>query len=118
MDDGELDIGQGWIRAAFWITNKILKETFPDEYKTMAATQINLIREISTLVGEINEKVDAMIEARKVANVIEDEYEKAMAYYGVAESLFAIRRPIDRLEEIVDNSMWPLPKYREILFIN
>lgn len=97
---------------------KILKETFPDEYKTMAATQINLIREISTLVGEINEKVDAMIEARKVANVIEDEYEKAMAYYGVAESLFAIRWPIDRLEEIVDNSMWPLPKYREILFIN
>ena len=97
---------------------KILKETFPDEYKTMAATQINLIRKISTLVGEINEKVDAMIEARKVANVIEDEYEKAMAYYGVAESLFAIRRPIDRLEEIVDNSMWPLPKYREILFIN
>ena len=69
-------------------------------------------------MGEINEKVDAMIEARKVANVIEDKYEKAMAYYGVAESLFAIRWPIDRLEEIVDNSMWPLPKYREILFIN
>ena len=59
-----------------------------------------------------------MIEARKAANKIEDEYEKALAYHEIAESLFAIRRPIDKLEEIVDNNTWPLPKYREILFIN
>ena len=43
---------------------------------------------------------------------------KAKAYHEIAESLFAIRRPIDKLEEIVDNDMWPLPKYRELLFIN
>ena len=59
-----------------------------------------------------------MIEARKRANTIENEYEKAKAYHEIAESLFAIRRPIDKLEEIVDNDMWPLPKYRELLFIN
>ena len=59
-----------------------------------------------------------MIEARKSANTIENEYEKAKAYHEIAESRFAIRRPIDKLEEIVDNDMWPLPKYRELLFIN
>ena len=62
--------------------------------------------------------VAKMIEARKSANTIENEYEKAKAYHEIAESLFAIRRPIDKLEEIVDNDMWPLPKYRELLFIN
>jgi glutamine synthetase len=59
-----------------------------------------------------------MIEARKEANVITSEYEKAKAYYLIAESLFGIRTLVDTLEEIVDNDMWPLPKYRELLFIN
>ncbi len=59
-----------------------------------------------------------MVDARKAANKIENEYEKAKAYYDIAESLFAIRRPIDKLEEVVDNDMWPLPKYRELLFIS
>ena len=49
---------------------------------------------------------------------IEDEYLKAKAYHEIAESLFKLRRSIDKLEEIVDNDMWPLPKYRELLFIN
>ena len=59
-----------------------------------------------------------MVDARKAANKIEDEREKALAYHEIAESLFAIRRPIDKLEEVVDNDLWPLPKYRELLFIN
>jgi glutamine synthetase len=59
-----------------------------------------------------------MVEARKKANKLEDEYSKACAYHAIAESLPAIRKPIDKLEEIVDNDTWPLPKYRELLFIN
>ena len=59
-----------------------------------------------------------MKEARKAANKIEDGYEKALAYHEIAESFPALRRPIDKLEELVDNKMWPLPKYREMLFIS
>ena len=67
---------------------------------------------------EVRERVEAMVEARKKANPLENEYEKAKAYHEIAESLFAIRRPIDKLEEAVDDDLWPLPKYRELLFIN
>ena len=59
-----------------------------------------------------------MKEARKKANAIENEYEKAKAYHEIAEALFDLRKPIDKLEEIVDNKSWPLPKYREMLFIS
>ena len=61
---------------------------------------------------------DSTLPMRKKANAIEDEYEKALAYHEIAESLTAIRKPIDKLEEVVDNSLWPLPKYRELLFIS
>ena len=57
-------------------------------------------------------------EARKKANAIEDIYRKAVAYHEIAESLADLRKPIDKLEDIVDNKMWPLPKYRELLFIS
>ena len=59
-----------------------------------------------------------MLEACAAADAIEDEYTKAQAYYEIAESLSALRDPIDKLEEIVDNDIWPLPKYRELLFIS
>ena len=49
---------------------------------------------------------------------IEAEYEKAVAYYGIAQEINALRKPIDSLEELVDNKLWPLPKYRELLFIS
>jgi glutamine synthetase len=62
--------------------------------------------------------VDAMIEARKVANKIESEREKAIVYHDkIAPMLEEIRYHIDKLELIVDNQMWTLPKYRELLFI-
>ena len=50
--------------------------------------------------------------------LIGNDYERALAYHEIAESFPALRRPIDKLEEVVDNKMWPLPKYRELLFIN
>lgn len=97
---------------------KSIKSCFPDNYESMAAVQISVSKKISELVGDINAKVEAMISARAKANSIDDEYKKALAYHEVAESLFSIRKSIDELEEITDNDLWPLPKYREILFIN
>ena len=101
------------------LTNlKLMKELFPDDYERKARTEIEIINKVSELVEDIRRKVDDMVEARKAANQIESEYGKAVAYHAIADSLFAIRKPIDELEEVVDNDMWPLPKYRELLFIN
>ena len=92
------------------------KEVFGDI--SLCSTELEIVREISALISEVNTKVDAMVEARKAANKITDEYGKAVAYHEIAESLNAMRRPIDKLEELVDNELWPLPKYRELLFIS
>jgi glutamine synthetase len=63
-------------------------------------------------------EVDKMIDARKAANKIVSEREKAIAYHDtVAPAIETIRYHIDKLELMVDNEMWPLPKYRELLFI-
>ncbi len=96
----------------------LMKEVWPDSFKEKAGVALELADQVSALVQEIRTKVDAMVEARKKANRMEDEYSKACAYHEIAESLPGIRQPIDRLEEIVDNDTWPLPKYRELLFIN
>nr|MCR5547338.1 glutamine synthetase type III [Bacteroidales bacterium] len=82
------------------------------------STEVELVKKISTLVNDIYAQCDEMVEARKTANHIVDEYEKAVAYHGIADMLFKLRRPIDKLEEVVDNKLWPLPKYRELLFIS
>ena len=77
-----------------------------------------LIEEIAEHTIYITGHVDAMVEARKNANKISDEREKAIAYHDtIAPMLEQIRYHIDKLELIVDNRMWPLPKYRELLFI-
>ena len=95
-----------------------MKEVFADNYSAMAGVSMGLVTNISELVTDLRQQVDAMVEARKKANAIDDEYKKALAYHEIAESLFPLRKTIDKLEEIVDNDMWPLPKYRELLFIN
>ena len=77
-----------------------------------------LIEEIAEHTIYITGHVDAMTEARKSANKISDERDKAIAYHDtIAPMLEQIRYHIDKLELIVDNRMWPLPKYRELLFI-
>jgi glutamine synthetase len=81
-------------------------------------TEMLILNDINKYVEEVRVKATAMKEARKAANMIEDEYKRALAYHEIAESLFALRKPIDRLEELVDNKLWPLPKYRELLFIS
>ncbi len=83
-----------------------------------ASADIELIKKIQEHTAAIQSLTYEMVEARKVANKIEDEREKAIAYHdSVAEKFDHIRKHIDRLEEVVDNQIWPLPKYRELLFI-
>lgn len=66
----------------------------------------------------IKAETEAMVEARRVANRIESEREKAIAYHDtVIPRMETIRYHIDKLELMIDNEMWPLPKYRELLFI-
>ena len=96
----------------------LMKDVYGTGYKKMAGVSMEFASEISELVNKLRTQVDDMVEARKKANKIEDEYKKAKAYHEIAESLFPLRKTIDKLEEIVDNDMWPLPKYRELLFIN
>lgn len=98
---------------------KGLKEIFNEkEYKELAAERLALIKEISERVAIIGNKVEEMIEARKVANKIEHAREMAIEYSNKVFPYFEeIRYHIDKLELIVDNEMWPLPKYRELLFI-
>ena len=82
------------------------------------AGNLAIIREISERTTYIKEHVDAMVEARRVANKIEGERAKAVAYHDtIAPMLEQIRYHIDKLELIVDDQMWTLPKYRELLFI-
>ncbi|MBS1234024.1 MAG: glutamine synthetase type, partial [Bacteroidetes bacterium] len=87
------------------------------EFKQIASGQIDLIKAISEHVNHIGTKVSEMIEARKVVNKIEDERQKALEYSTkVFCYLEDIRYHVDKLELIVDDEFWPLPKYRELLF--
>ena len=77
-----------------------------------------IIKEIAERTSTIEKGVEELVEARKKANKIEDEHQKAIAYHDTVEPwLDCIRYEIDKLELIVDDSLWPLPKYRELLFI-
>ncbi len=95
-----------------------LKGVFaPDEYEALSAGPKHLIAEMSRHLSQVHTMVEAMVEARKQANRIEDMRERAYAYHdAVLPWLGKIRYHVDRLERIVDDQMWPLPKYRELLF--
>ena len=89
-----------------------------EEAEHLSSENLAIIRKISEHTIYIKEHVDAMVEARKVANKIADEREKAIAYHdNISPMLEQIRYHIDKLELIVDDQMWTLPKYRELLFI-
>lgn len=97
---------------------KGLRDVFGDtEYKKLAGARLELIKSISAHITAIKAKVYDMTEARKVANKVEDPREKASQYaLKVFPFIDEIRYQIDKLEQIVDNELWPLPKYRELLF--
>lgn len=95
-----------------------LQTLFGDRYKEMAGCDLDTIENISYHMSQIKATVSEMVNARKKANTITSEREKAIAYHdNVVPAMEAIRRHIDKLELRVDNEMWPLPKYRELLFI-
>ena len=96
-----------------------LKTLFPvAKGNALTARDLSTIEKMSEHMGVIKEETDRMVNARKQANAIECEREKAIAYHdNVVPCMERIRYHIDKLELMVDNEMWPLPKYREMLFI-
>ncbi len=97
-----------------------LRDVFSkEEFDELAEQRLNLIRQISNHISEIKAKVLEMVAARKKSNTMPAGKETAFAYdKEVRPYLDKIRYHIDKLELIVDNEMWPLPKYRELLFNN
>ncbi|MDE5888113.1 MAG: glutamine synthetase III [Muribaculaceae bacterium] len=96
-----------------------VKELFDaDTAQRIAGEDLKSIEKMADHMSKIKKLVDKMISNRKVANKIESERQKAIAYHDtVAPLLEEIRYHIDHLELLVDNEIWPLPKYRELLFI-
>jgi len=96
---------------------KGLKDIFDKDFKKVAKEQLNLIENISKHIEGINTNVTNMIEERKKANVLERLEDKATAYCNSVKPLFEdIRCQCDKLELLVDDKLWPLTKYRELLF--
>ena len=94
-----------------------LKEIFGDAYQEVASEQIDLIRHISEHIKVIHSTVEAMIEARKRANHLATFIERADAYCNEVKPFFAdIRYHCDKLELMIDDELWTLTKYRELLF--
>lgn len=96
-----------------------MRELFPaDKAAHLSSKNMEIIEDIANRTIFIKEKVDEMINARKIANKIESEREKAIAYHDrIVPMMEAIRYHIDKLELVVDDQIWTLPKYRELLFI-
>ena len=105
---------------SFLVDNLVKIKTLFDENKSKAivAQDLSTIEKISNHMRVIKECVEQMVDARRQANRIKSEREKAIAYHdNVVPRMETIRYHIDKLELMVDNEIWPLPKYRELLFI-
>ncbi len=96
-----------------------IKDLFgPEEYKVMSERQLVAIRKISGYIQQLREDFHNLVEARKEANIIESYPERAMVYSNtVLPYMESIRKIVDKLEMVVDDELWPLPKYRELLFL-
>ena len=96
-----------------------IKELFgAEEYKVMSERQLIAIKKISGYIQQLREDFHFLIEARKEANKIENFPERAMVYSNtVLPYIEKLRRVVDKLEMVVDDELWPLPKYRELLFL-
>ena len=88
------------------------------EAARLTARNIKIIKEIARRTQTIETGVEELVDARKVANKISDERVKAIAYHDTVEpKMKEIRYQIDKLELLVADELWTLPKYRELLFI-
>ena len=92
---------------------------FPiDTANKLSVRNKKIVEEIAERINAIEMGVEELVSDRKQANAIDDAHLKAIAYHDTVEPrLDAIRYQIDKLELIIDDSLWPLPKYRELLFI-
>ena len=96
---------------------KGMKSIFGDEYMTYCSAEIETLKRISCHINDISRDVDALVEARKKANRIQDISERAKVYsHEVKDMMEKVRTSADNLEMLIDDEMWPLPKYRELLF--
>ncbi len=96
---------------------KGVKEIFGDEYKTLCVSELDMLKKISTYINCISKDVDDLVQARKKVNKLENIAEKAKKYSTEVKPLMdKVRDSADHLEMLVDDEMWPLPKYRELLF--
>jgi glutamine synthetase len=94
-----------------------LKDIFGEEYNKYASEQLILISDISKYIEMINSGVTKMINERKKANIINDSLKRAEVYCNKVKPLFSdIRNGCDKLELLIDDELWPLVKYRELLF--
>ncbi len=94
-----------------------LKEIYGNDFKKHAGEQLSIIEEISSHIEKINKGITEMIDARREANKIEGAEEKAFAYCDKVRPYFdEIRYHCDKLEILVDDELWPITKYRELLF--
>ena len=89
-----------------------------EEGERLTARNVKILRDIAEHIQAIETGVDELVEARKIANKIDCQREKAIAYHDIiTPKMEEIRQHIDKLELIVSDEMWTLPKYRELLFI-
>jgi len=94
-----------------------LKNIFGKEFENIAKEQLILVKDISEHISKINAKITAMVDERKKANKLEHAEEKAFAYCNKVRPYFdEIRYHCDKLEVLVDDELWPMTKYRELLF--
>ena len=88
------------------------------ELGVASTSSLDIVKKLSEHLDIVKTNIDAMLEERKLTNKIEDTREKAIAYDEKVKSYFdTIRYHADKLEQIVDDSVWPLPKFRELLFM-
>ena len=96
---------------------KGVKDIFGADYMTYCSSEIETLKKISLLMNNVSSDVEALVEARKKANKIEDIAQRAKIYSReVKDMMDKVRESADDLEMLIDDEMWPLPKYRELLF--
>ena len=96
---------------------KGIKEIFGEGYMQFCSAEVETLKKISTYINNVSEYVDQLVEVRKKANRIADISERAKVYSkDVKDMMDKVRIGADNLEMLIDDEMWPLPKYRELLF--
>ena len=94
-----------------------MKEIFGEEYKSLCRSEIDTLRKISLYINNVSADVNALVEARKKANKVDDISLRAKMYsHDVKDMMEKVRVNADNLEMLIDDEVWPLPKYRELLF--